>query len=235
MAEITTGPDSVVEVRDGKEITRDQFREEVLAKIPKSYSPWSHLLVPSLVGITAIATSLALLRAPTALDWYLVPLLFMMSNAVEWRAHKDILHKRQRPFELLYDRHTPVHHRVYMTDDMAMRSRREFALVLVPAYGILLILAVTVPIALVLAMLHQRNPACLFVATTTFYVVSYEWLHLSYHLPTDSFIGGLWVIKKLRRHHALHHDPRLMRRWNFNVSLPLWDWVRGTIYRGQEP
>jgi hypothetical protein len=233
MAETTTGPDSVVEVRDGKEITRDQFRDEVLAKIPSSYSPWTHLLAPSIVGAAAIAASLALLRAPTALDWYLVPLLFMMSNAVEWRAHKDILHKRQKPFELLYDRHTPVHHRIYMTDDMAMRSRREFALVLVPPYGILLILATTVPIAVVLAMLHQRNPACLFVATTTFYVVSYEWLHLSYHLPADSFIGGLWIIKKLRRHHATHHDPRLMRRWNFNVSLPLWDWVRGTIYRGQ--
>ncbi len=232
---MSTNSESVVLVRDGKEVTRAQFREEVLAKIPASYSPARHFFVPSIVGVLAITSSLALLEAPTALDWYLVPLLFMLSNAVEWRAHKHVLHKRTKPFELLYDRHTPVHHRVYMTDDMAIRSPREFALVLVPAYGITLILAVTVPIAAVLAFFHQRNPACLFVATTTLYVLSYEWLHLSYHLPTNSFIGGLWLVRKLRRHHALHHDPRLMQKWNFNVTLPLWDLVRGTIYRGQRP
>jgi hypothetical protein len=22
-----------------------------------------------------------------------------------------------------------------------------------------------------------------------------------------------------------------MQRWNFNVTIPLWDWVRGTVYR----
>ena len=38
----------------------------------------------------------------------------------------------------------------------------------------------------------------------------------------------------LRRHHALHHDPKLMQKWNFNVSLPLWDLVRGTIAREQD-
>jgi sterol desaturase/sphingolipid hydroxylase (fatty acid hydroxylase superfamily) len=64
------------------------------------------------------------------------------------------------------------------------------------------------------------------------YVVSYEWLHLAYHLPADSFIGRRWLIARLRRHHALHHDPRLMQKWNFNVTFPIWDRVRGTVYRG---
>jgi sterol desaturase/sphingolipid hydroxylase (fatty acid hydroxylase superfamily) len=36
-------------------------------------------------------------------------------------------------------------------------------------------------------------------------------------------------VRILRRHHAIHHDPRLMQRYNFNVTVPLWDWVRGTI------
>ena len=63
------------------------------------------------------------------------------------------------------------------------------------------------------------------------YVVSYEWLHLSYHLPQDSFIGRRSIIRLLRQTHALHHDPRLMQRYNFNVTLPLWDLVRGTYTR----
>jgi sterol desaturase/sphingolipid hydroxylase (fatty acid hydroxylase superfamily) len=32
----------------------------------------------------------------------------------------------------------------------------------------------------------------------------------------------------LREQHRRHHHPRLMQRWNFNVTVPLWDWVRGT-------
>ena len=27
----------------------------------------------------------------------------------------------------------------------------------------------------------------------------------------------------------MHHDPKLMQRWNMNVTVPLWDWVRGTV------
>ena len=63
------------------------------------------------------------------------------------------------------------------------------------------------------------------------YVLSYEWLHLAYHLPPDSFVGRLPPIRFLRRHHATHHDPRLMMRWNFNITIPLWDLVRGTYRR----
>jgi len=63
-------------------------------------------------------------------------------------------------------------------------------------------------------------------------VLSYEWLHLSYHLPPESRVGRLRPIRALCRHHALHHDPRLMQRWNFNVTVPFWDWVMRTTYKG---
>ena len=66
------------------------------------------------------------------------------------------------------------------------------------------------------------------------YVVVYEWLLLSYHLPADSFIGSLALIRFLRTTHAIHHDPRLMQRFNFNVTLPLWDLVRGTWVRDRQ-
>jgi sterol desaturase/sphingolipid hydroxylase (fatty acid hydroxylase superfamily) len=42
-------------------------------------------------------------------------------------------------------------------------------------------------------------------------------------------------VRALRRHHAVHHDPELMQRWNFNVTVPLWDLVRGTIHRAGPP
>jgi sterol desaturase/sphingolipid hydroxylase (fatty acid hydroxylase superfamily) len=82
-----------------------------------------------------------------------------------------------------------------------------------------------------LAALVSPNVGALWVATTIAYVLAYEWLHLSYHLPEDGPVGRLPLVRVLRRHHAIHHAPEFMQRWNFNVTLPLLDWIRGTLYR----
>ena len=60
-------------------------------------------------------------------------------------------------------------------------------------------------------------------------MVSYEVLHLCYHAPKNSFIGRRKIIGVLRTHHARHHDPRLMQRYNFNVTVPIFDWIMGTM------
>jgi len=54
-------------------------------------------------------------------------------------------------------------------------------------------------------------------------MVGYELSHLSYHLPETTWIGRRRVIRWLREHHARHHDPRLMQKWNFNVTIPVFD------------
>jgi len=214
--------------------SRDAFRAEVMAKVPKSYSPILHVLVPAFVGLGLMAVSFALLRDVRWWELLLVPLVYVVANATEHRAHRLALHRRTRGLELLYDRHTPVHHRIFVAADMAIRSKQECAIVLLPWFAIVAIVVMTAPITVALAFV-DRNLACLFLATCMFYVLSYEWLHLAYHLPPTSFIGRLRVIRALRRHHATHHHPPLMKRWNFNVTVPLWDWVRGTIYREEAP
>jgi hypothetical protein len=211
--------------------TREAVRATWHAQIPSWYSPLAHLAFPSIVGLSVIAWALASLHDVQAWQLGVVPVIWILSNAVEWRAHRDLLHKRTWPLEELYDRHTPNHHVVFVTDDMELRSRREFKFVLLPFYGIVAIFALVFPIALLLGWLGQRNVSALFLATTMAYVLSYEWLHLAYHLPKESFVRRLPGMSLLRRHHATHHDPRLMRRWNFNVTVPLWDLVRRTTYR----
>lgn len=210
---------------------REALRARLNAAIPAWYRPWVHLAFPSLVGLGVIACALALLHPLTVWQLLTVPAAFVVLNAGEWRIHRDALHRRTPGLTVLYDRHTPEHHMVFLTDDMAIHSSREFRLVLIPFYGILAAFFAALPIPAVLIALGHFNVAMLFMATTMAYVVSYEWLHLSYHLPTESFIGRLRLIAFLRRHHATHHDPRLMQRWNFNVTVPLWDWVRRSIYR----
>ncbi|HEY2745304.1 MAG TPA: sterol desaturase family protein [Polyangia bacterium] len=214
---------------------RDELRSRLVAAIPRWYNPWLHLAVPSAFGLGILAACMLALHDVRPLELLAVPATFLVINAGEWRIHRDILHKRTPPLTVLYDRHTPEHHMVFVTDDMSIRSWREFHLVLIPAYGIVAAAVGALPFpALLWLGFGLRNPALLFMASTMVYVVMYEWLHLSYHLPADSFIGRLALIQRLRRHHAVHHAPELMQKWNFNVTIPLWDWIRGTIYRSDE-
>lgn len=211
-------------------------RDEVRARCLGAgfYNPWLHLGATTVFGVAVAVAAATRLHA---VRWYeaLFALgVFVLANASEWRIHRDLLHQRSPLAPVLYDRHTPEHHVIYVTDDMAVRSRREWKLVLIPPYGIVLAFVGLAPLIAALWLLASHNLAALFALVTMLYVVSYEWLHLSYHLDPDGLVGGLGLVKALRRHHAVHHDPRLMQRWNFNVNLPLWDLVRRTYAGSRE-
>jgi hypothetical protein len=210
-----------------------ELRRRIVAETPGWYSPTAHFLFPAVLGVGLIVACGWWVRHPTVPQLMTIPIVFVCSNAFEWRAHKYALHRRTRLAPVLYDRHTPIHHRLFVEEDMAVRDRREYRLVLMPAFGVVAIFVLTAPVMALLWLLLSVNTAALFMATSIGYVLLYEWLHLSYHLPTSSLVGRSRIIARLRRHHARHHDPRLMQRWNMNVSIPLWDWVRGTIHRDQ--
>ena len=211
---------------------RERLRAELLAKIPSWYRPWAHLAGPSLFGIGAVVTAVWSLANVQPLEWLAVPGFWLLINMFEWHIHRDILHRSMWPLGVLFYRHTPEHHVVFVKDDMAMRDPREFRLVLIPSYGIVAIFLTTLPVTATLAALVSANVAALWVAASMSYIVSYEWLHLAYHLPATSRIGQSAPVRALRRNHAMHHTPELMQQWNFNVTVPLWDWVRGSIHPG---
>src|SRR5437773_1533911 len=76
--------------------------------------------------------------------------------------------------------------------------------------------------------LASRNARALVAVTGVGFYLLYEWCHLSYHQPEDGFVGRLGLVRVLRRHHQRHHHPALAKRYNFNVTFPIWDFVRGT-------
>jgi hypothetical protein len=162
-------------------------------------------------------------------DLLVIPGVILFANYYEWRVHKHVLHRRFWPFEIVYDKHTPMHHMVYVEEDMALRDVRELRLILIPAAGVLGIVLAAAPVAIGIAHFWSSAAGWLFLLTTSLFMVSYELLHLCYHAPEDSFVGRRWIIRVLRAHHARHHDPRLMQRYNFNVTVPLFDWIMGTM------
>ncbi|MEO8801644.1 MAG: sterol desaturase family protein [Polyangiaceae bacterium] len=208
---------------------RDAARVRMLAEIPRFYVPWLHLAATTGIGVAMLVAGVLAIRGLRPVELLIVPLTILVSTGFEWRVHKKVLHKRRWPFTELYDRHTPDHHAVYHEEDMAIRSARELRLVLIPAVGVLGIVLATVPFAFVVGLVFGSNAGWLFVVTSSLFMVVYELLHLSYHLPADTFIGRQPLVHWLRRHHARHHDPRLMQRWNFNVTFPVFDYLMGTV------
>jgi hypothetical protein len=210
---------------------RNAVRERALAEIPRWYRPYAHLASTTGIGLVVLVASIVEL-ARHSLRWtdlLVIPGVVLFANFFEWLVHRDVLHKRRWPVEVIYDRHTPMHHMVYIEHDMAIRDVNEFRLVLIPAAGVLGIVVAAAPVALAVAHFWSASAGWLFLLTTSLFMVSYEVLHLCYHAPKSSFIGRLSLIAKLRAHHARHHDPRLMQRYNFNVTVPLFDWLMGTM------
>jgi hypothetical protein len=211
---------------------REQIRSQAQREIPAWYNPWVHLSTTTGIGVLALCLGtwqLAKLGQIEPSDLLIIPITFVLANLFEWRVHKHVLHRRRWPMEMLYDKHTPMHHMIYVEDDMTLRSQREFRLVLIPAVGVLGVVLVTTPFALGIAALWSTQAGWLFLVTASLYMVTYELLHLAYHAPKDSFIGRRRFISAMRRHHARHHNPRLMQRYNFNVIIPLSDYLLGTI------
>jgi len=209
----------------------EAVRRELVARIPRWYVPWVHLVGPSLAGLSLMALALSRVRAPRAWELATIPVGVVLCNLLEWALHRGILHHRVPGLAFAFVRHTPEHHGSFDDRTLAIRDARELKLVLLPAFGVIGMFLGAVPPGLALARLLSPNVGALWIATGVGYVLSYEWLHLSYHLPEDGLVGRLALVRVLRRHHARHHMPALMQRANFNVTVPLCDWLLGTLAR----
>lgn len=212
---------------------RQALRERELGKLGPGYRPWLHLLGPSSVALALALYAFATLEDVQGLEWLVIPATYLLANAAEWRIHRDLLHRRSRLFPWLYERHTLMHHHVFVQWDLSVRSRAEWGLVLIPPMAVVLLCVATLPLGAAIAALGAPDAARLFLITSVAYVISYEWLHLSYHLPEDSRVGSSRLVRWLRRHHAIHHHPSHMGTTNFNVTVPLWDTLRRTTRRAK--
>jgi hypothetical protein len=208
----------------------EEHRQKIVAEIPDWYRPSVHLAIPTVLGIGVAVAAACFLRNVTWTDALALPITLLFAFGFEWRAHKDILHQRRPGLGIIYERHELKHHVVYTDRDMAMRSNRELWLILMPAYAIVLVFMMVAPIAGLVAWLSSVNAAMFVLIAAMAFFLSYEWLHMSYHLPPTSVIGRSRVIGKLREFHRRHHEPRLMKRWNFNVTVPVFDVIHRTVW-----
>jgi hypothetical protein len=184
------------------------------------------------IGLTGAAAGAIGVQNPAPVDYLAIPLAFAAANTFEWGVHKGWMHRARWP-RGFYRKHTLQHHKLYSHDDMAMKSGRELAFVLLSAPTLGIIIAASVIFALSIRPVLGANAAWMFFATESLYIVFAEVMHACYHLREDHPVRRLpwvgWWIRLLAAPHILHHDMRLMRKWNFNIGIPFADHIFRTF------
>lgn len=222
------------------ETANQDFRREFRASsFDPRYSGPLHLAGVVAVGGALLAAFGSQIHDPSLLELATIPLTLLYANVVEYFGHKGPMHRRYRQFRLLsgmWERHAAQHHVFFTRDSMTADGRDDWQIILAhPVFLVFFLGLIGAPSALVLALVATTNVVFLYLFTALFYGVSYEVLHLAYHFPADSWVGRLPGIPILRKHHQVHHDPRLMTKYNFNITIPLMDWLTGTWYPEPRP
>jgi hypothetical protein len=209
---------------------RERYRREFVS--PR-YRGALHLLFTFGLGTTLMVGCLLQVADVRALEWLSVPLTAIYVNLAEYWGHRGPMHHLARGLRMVYERHTRQHHRFFTDAEMTVDGLRDLRAVLFPPVLMTFFLAAfALPAALLLAWFTTPNVGWLFAATSLFYFLNYEFLHLAYHLPERYAVARWPIVGRLRWLHRAHHDPRLMASRNFNISYPLGDWLFGTLHRG---
>ena len=166
-------------------------------------------------------------------EWLTVPLAFLYANLAEYLGHRGPMHHKTRFLTGIFQRHAVEHHSFFTNEAAIFETSRDYRAVLFPPILMIFFFgAFAAPIGAILYFVATPNVCFLFVLTAILYFLNYELLHFAYHSDPRSLIGRVPFVRSLRKHHILHHDKRLMVRYNFNITYPICDWLFGTRYRG---
>ena len=208
---------------------RKQYREK---HIPNWYSGWVHLSMTTAVALTIIIYSLSRIENVLPLEWFALPLSFLLVNFVEYLGHRHPMHHPMGLLKTLYVRHSKQHHIFFTHEHMEFESAKDFKAVLFPIvlmsffFGL-----VGTPVWLAISFLFSNNIAWIFALVAISYFLNYEYLHFAYHLKKDSWINKIPGMLKLRELHLHHHNPKLMATKNFNITYPICDILFNTYYK----
>ena len=211
---------------------RDEYRQKF---IRPGYRGLNHLALIIAICLLVFIFGALRLNEVQPMQWLAVPLTFLYANLAEYLGHRFVMHRRRPLLGLVYERHTRQHHRFFVAQNMQMDHINDLkAILFPPVLLIFFFTAFALPAGLLLTWLFSANVAWLFVMTAIAYYLSYEVLHLSYHLPLNSRVLKIPGLMQLRELHLNHHNPKLMSHTNFNITWPICDCLFRTRRRAEK-
>jgi len=163
---------------------------------------------------------------------YLTLISIAWFSLVEWALHRFIMHKNLKWFPYPFKAHANVHHRMFKADDSYLAHTHEnpekdaWKIPMAWWNGIVLVAIGSAPAYIASAIYSNIWISFLCLVVGAAYYGTYERLHWCMHLPKERRLEMSPIFRRLNGHHLLHH--RFMHK-NFNVVLPLWDLVFGTL------
>jgi hypothetical protein len=199
--------------------------------IAAGYTPGQHIRRTLSIAAVISAFGITLATRAHAADWLMMPVIWVVGNFIEWAFHRFPMHRPLTP-RLLYKNHAQLHHLAFTDANMETDSPRDLGLIMMPWYTMVGLFVVASPVMLLAGALRGPGLAGVFLLGAVAYFLFYETLHALYHLPDATLdrIGvGRWrLFRRLQAHHAHHHVLRRMSHVNFNVTIPLMDWLLRT-------
>ncbi|APC21559.1 SRPBCC family protein [Pseudomonas protegens] len=216
--------------------TTQHFRQQYRAAVSPRYNPWLHGGFVLAYGLLCIGLLCSTLSQVQPLEWLAVPVALLFFNLCIYVVHRWLGHHKQRFARMFYARHTGDHHSFFAPGLMAYEGYRDWRVILFPAWLIVVhSLLFALPLWALLR-LWNGNVAALFASCTLLGYLAYEVFHACEHLPANHPLARLPWVRQMRRLHELHHRRELMQERNFNIVLPLMDWLFGTLHwQPQEP
>ena len=203
-------------------------------KTPTWYNGFAHIAFTALFCLSSISLCFYLFESFHLYYLAIFAASFLFTMLKEYGLHRYPLHKKIPGVSIAFYEHAGQHHGYFTHDAMAAGHQKDIFRVLFQPQDILLFVIIfNVPIALALAWIFGTDVGVLHYLAGVTYFAAYEFLHAVYHSPTHHIWHRLPVIKDKIYHHRLHHDKRLMGRYNFGVVSSLMDKVFNSYYRPQ--
>lgn len=218
---------------------REKFRARYRAAISPHYSGYLHVAVVLLGAGGLISFGISQLQNFHWTQLWFVAFVYIIYNWAEWYSHRYWGHEKTALFKFFYQRHTGDHHTFFVEHDMEYQMVLDWRVVVFPiALLVATTIALAAPAALITYFALGWDYACLAFVTVMSCYLTYEVLHFSYHLQKGSITERLFKLipgwTYLRLFHTVHHNRHLMAEGNFNITLPLSDWLFGTLYFSSE-
>lgn len=199
------------------------FRASLRKKVPRLYHGYVHMAFTTVISLGSAAYLFARVEHATPLEWLALPGILVLASLLEYAEHRFVLHREVPGGAFAYKIHTLEHHRFFTDTEFLPKDHRDLFFVLFPlklAFGYVFV--TVFPVAWLVGWLATPNAGAMAGAGSALFFFLYEVIHFSSHLGWNSWIA---------RHHRLHHDRKLMGVANFNVVLPVFDWMFGTLRR----
>lgn len=212
-----------------------RFRQQYREGIAKSYSGLLHMLSVLTVGLGIIIYALYQLQSASWIEWLVFPITMLVVNFAEYYAHRWLGHRKTKYGKLFYSRHTGDHHSFFLENAMNYEAIRDWRVVLFPVYLIFVFLfGLILPVGYLLSEVFSMNAAYIYAAAGITGYLLYEIMHFSYHIPRGHWAEKVFLVIPgwiaLRHLHVLHHKRDKMAEVNFNITLPIFDVLLGSLF-----